>query len=152
MGDKQPWVNPVWSVGVLIGRLLKSSGRAPLLRCFTQLLVVLIAVASIETAAAQQPRVLDLEIKHGRFTASNNTVRVTEGDKVELRVTSDRAGELHLHGYDVPIKLKAGIPTVTLLDARVAGRFPITSHGFADDGEHKHRHHKTLLYLEVYPR
>ena len=127
--------------------------RALVLRCLTQLLVALIAVFSIETALAQQqPRVLDLDIKQGRFTASNNTVRVTEGDTVELRITSDRAGELHLHGYDVPIKLKAGTPSVTVLEANVAGRFPITSHGFEGDVKDKHRHDKTLLYLEVYPR
>jgi len=133
--------------------LFRRPSNTYVLRCFTPLLVALIAVFSIEIALAQQqPRVLDLEIKQGRFTASNNTVRVTEGDTVELRITSDRAGELHLHGYDVSIRLKAGPPVVTVLEANVAGRFPITSHGFEGDAKGKHRHDKTLLYLEVYPR
>ena len=115
-------------------------------------MIAVVVIIQTASAFAQQPKVLDLEIKQGRFALDKNTVRVTEGDRLELRITSDRSGELHLHGYDVPIKLMAGKASVTVVDLKVAGRFPITSHGFEGDTAHKHRDHNTILYLEVYPR
>ena len=114
-------------------------------------MIALIASLQADVGQAQETQVLDLAIEQGRFTNAADTVRVTEGDKVTLRIASDQSGELHLHGYNVAIKLVAGKTVVVDLDARVSGRFPITSHGFAHEKKGAHRH-MTLLYLEVYPR
>jgi FtsP/CotA-like multicopper oxidase with cupredoxin domain len=77
-----------------------------------------------------------------------NVIRVTMGDRVTLSWTSDEAGSLHLHGYDIEFEVGPGrTETMTFL-ASATGRFPITSHGFG--GEEGHGH-KALLYLEVYP-
>jgi hypothetical protein len=34
------------------------------------------------------------------------------------------------------------------VDAGIAGRFPVTSHGFSGEANHGHR---PLLYLEIHP-
>lgn len=77
-----------------------------------------------------------------------NVVRVTEGQIVELRWSSDEAVELHLHGYDVVAKVKPGAPGVMGFTAHATGRYPVTIHGHSHGGGHSE---KTLLYLEVHP-
>ena len=69
---------------------------------------------------------------------------MTQGELVELALTSDAATEVHLHGYDLEAKLAPGAPLSILLDANVAGRFPLSTHGGRTEA--------TLAYLEVYPR
>jgi FtsP/CotA-like multicopper oxidase with cupredoxin domain len=87
-----------------------------------------------------------LEIRQGRVAAGKGTIRVTEGDLVELRWTTDEAVELHLHGYDIRLQLNPGTPETITFEAHTAGRFPVGIHGSGgqDLG--------SLLYLEVYPR
>ena len=75
-------------------------------------------------------------------------MRVTQGEKVELRWSSDEATELHLHGYNVRTQVTENGEGVMKIDARAAGRFAIESHGFGAD----HHAEKTLIYLEVLPR
>ena len=92
-------------------------------------------------------------MKDRQIAVSDKTIRVEAGDSVELRIASDETGEPHLHGYDVAINLQAGKTTVTIILAEVAGRYPITSHGFGTTGDHGHESdHEVLFYLEVYPR
>ncbi len=115
--------------------------------------IAILAIPLAHGVLAEELRVFDLTVKERQIAVPGNTIRVEEGDRVELRVTSDETGELHLHGYDVTIDLQAGKTTVTAVQAEVAGRFPITAHGFGTSGDHGHdQAHKALLYLEVYPR
>ena len=51
----------------------------------------------------------DLRIERGRVPANMRVIRVKQGDNVTLRWTSDRAINLHLHGYDIEKKLELGI-------------------------------------------
>ena len=48
---------------------------------------------------------------------------VTEGRKVQLKVTSDQADELHFHGYDLHLDLEAGKEGVIEFTADKTGRF-----------------------------
>ena len=63
-------------------------------------------------------------------------------------IGQELARQFGLHGYDLVLTLVAGEPAVLTFTAAVAGRFPMTSHGFAGGGDHSHR---PLLYIEVYP-
>ena len=74
-------------------------------------------------------------------------VRITQGDQVELRWTTDEATELHLHGYNVAVDVAPGEEAVMAFDARAAGRFAVEAHGFGPDHSDK-----TLIYIEVLPR
>ncbi|MFQ5765468.1 MAG: hypothetical protein ACE5GT_11100 [Rhodospirillales bacterium] len=120
----------------------------------------LVAAAPLPAAAAEEgeSRVFDLKIENRVLAAGNKVIRVTEGDRVELRWRTDEAVELHLHGYDVKAAVEPGATAVMGFTAHATGRFPVTSHGFRATGGkagHAHGHgkgHKILMYLEVYPR
>ena len=87
-----------------------------------------------------------LDIHDGHVSADKKTIRVTEGDRVELKWTADEAVALHLHGYDLRLDLKGGTPGTMTFKAHTAGRFPVGIHGATGHG------HGALLYLEVHPR
>ena len=90
-------------------------------------------------AAIQQ---FEWVIREGQRISGPERISVVEGTPLSLRVTSDRDDELHLHGYDLQIKLAAGEPAALVLDAHHAGRFDLELH----------RGHQTLTTLEVQPR
>lgn len=72
----------------------------------------------------------------------DGVLRVEQGESVELTVTSTEDDELHLHGYDRALKLRAGEPATLAFTAEHAGRFEIELH---------HRHAE-IGALEVSPR
>jgi FtsP/CotA-like multicopper oxidase with cupredoxin domain len=87
----------------------------------------------------------EFQLAGGRLAAGDKTVRVAKGDAVELRWTSDRAVELHLHGYDVQVRAGPESPKVMRFEAHATGRFPVEIHGSSG-------RHTTLVYVEVHPR
>lgn len=89
--------------------------------------------------------VADLAIADGKLKGKT-TLRVTQGQTVELRWTSDRKIELHLHGYDIEVEPKPGSPATMRFKAHASGRYPVTVHSHG--GGHGE---KAVLYLEVYP-
>jgi len=110
----------------------------------------LLVVAFIASrAAAQETRRFDLELKAGELAPQWRTLRVKQGDAVELRWTSERPVHLHLHGYDVELAVKPGEPAMMAFKAAAAGRFGLTT--VRDGGERGHQHGARVLYLEVYP-
>ena len=95
-------------------------------------------------------RIIDLRIKNRRVVVPKGVVRVSQNDVVELRWTSDERVRLHLHGYDRKLEVHPGETAKMVIKVRVAGRFPITSHGWSTHGGGNGHH--ALTYLEVYPR
>ena len=96
------------------------------------------------TAAHDDARVFLLDVRGGNVRGvSARTVKVKEGEVVELHWTSDSAIELHLHDYDMRAGLVPGTPSAMRFHAKTAGRFPVESHGDAP---------KTILYVEVHPK
>ncbi len=116
--------------------------------------LTMLALAFTPMAFAQEERTVRLEVTDRQVSGDAvevagglGVVRVTQGDRVELRWTSDETTELHLHGYNVEIELAPGEEGVMAFDARATGRFAIEGHGFG--GDHAE---KTLIYIEVLPR
>lgn len=103
-------------------------------------------------------RVFSLNVINGKVEGEN-AVRVTQGERVNLRWTTDSPLDIHLHGYDIEMSLEPGVDVTMRLEAHATGRFPITVHGKpseegASDGAASHSHdggERTLIYLEVYP-
>jgi len=106
--------------------------------------VVLLALIAVAGAGAE-PRVIEFAIRNGRLPEDRRVVRVSQGDEVTLRWTTDRPLTVHLHGYDIETKLSPGTSVSTRFTARATGRFAIEVHG--DRGEER-----IVGYLEVHPR
>jgi cytochrome c oxidase assembly protein Cox11 len=117
-------------------RILHTLHRACIVAC------VGLAFAAMPAGAAGS-KALSLSLVNGALQQKENTVRLKQGDDVELRWTSDRPITLHLHGYDIEKKVEPGKPTVMSFKASIPGRFPVEMHGGAA--------HRPVLYLEVYP-
>lgn len=90
----------------------------------------------------------ELTISERKVQLEKNTIRITQGESVELVWHSDETAELHFHGYDISFEVSPAAATVLRFEARATGRFPITSHGFGGEKSHGHQ---ALLYIEVYP-
>ena len=121
-------------------------------RVLRGLLFYLLIGAFLSAAGAAQggeAKRFEVTIAERKVAEGGPTIRVTEGDRVVIVWHSDEIGELHLHGYDISIALKPDEATETEIDAQVAGRFPLTSHGFG--GESHAYGEGALLYFEVYP-
>lgn len=59
-------------------------------------------------------------------------LRYTEGDTVTFRVVSDKAEEVHVHGYDIKKELEAGKPATMSFKASITGIFEIEFEGSAE--------------------
>jgi len=123
--------------------------RRRLLRCSTVL-----ALACAGLVAGRAPRakhVLQLRIARRKIGNAPATIRVTAGDLVELRWTTDEATTVHLHGYDLTLVLEPGTEGRMRFEANATGRFPISTHGFGTAPDKGANREVVLLYLEVHP-
>ncbi len=96
--------------------------------------------------ASAEPRIIELTVRGEVLPPEQRLVRVTQGDDVTLRWTTDKALTVHLHGYNIERKLSPGGPNTMHFTARATVRFPIEVHGSGHDQA------TTLGYFEVYPR
>ena len=80
------------------------------------------------TPAAPAPQVYSLVVSKGRRVSGPQLIQVHTGDAVVLEVTSDQPDELHLHGYDLHLKLLPGEPGRLGFTASHSGRFDYELH------------------------
>jgi hypothetical protein len=114
------------------------------------LALALIIAGSAGVAAAELT--FDIKIEGGRVPEAMRLIRVTEGDVVKLRWTSDRPLVLHLHGYDIEKRVAPGAVSELVFTAYATGRFPIHLHE-QGTGAGGHAHEDLpLAIIEVYPR
>lgn len=108
---------------------------------------LVVAFAGISAAASSEApvphKVIVLSVVKGAVPDLGDTVRVKQGDELELKWSSDKPMELHLHGYDIEVKVSPQAPAVMSFKAAIPGRFPIEAHGSGS--------HRPVVYLEVYP-
>jgi len=110
--------------------------------------IIVIFVGMVTTAVAADAvlrKVLTLSVVNGAVVGVGDTVKVQQGDDLELRWSSDKPMELHLHGYDIEVKVSPQAPAVMSFKANIPGRFPVEPHG------QRPGHHRPVLYLEVHP-
>jgi hypothetical protein len=105
--------------------------------------------------AAEQ--VLDWQINGGSLPAAQRVVAVLKGDSLRWRVTSDQAGELHLHAYRLVLRVQPGKTAELAFTAHATGRFRVEWHpASADAGTGASapagHHAPALAVLEVRPR
>jgi heme/copper-type cytochrome/quinol oxidase subunit 2 len=63
--------------------------------------------ATTTAATTTAPMVIEVSVSDGTI-AGGGDVSVPKGTDVVLRVTSDVADEVHLHGYDIAVDVEAG--------------------------------------------
>ena len=100
------------------------------------------ADASNSAATPAGPVIIALTLRGGKLAEGPAATRIEQGTKVTLRVTSDLADAMHLHGYDLHLPLEAGKPAELTFVAATTGRFEYELH----------EHHALLGAIEVYPR
>jgi hypothetical protein len=81
---------------------------------------------SSTSAGGLEEQTFDLVVSEGAMTPEEITVG--EGDRVNLRITSDRPLKFHLHGYDLEEEVEPGELAELSLDATLTGRFEIEDH------------------------
>jgi hypothetical protein len=67
---------------------------------------------------------LTLNIKDSKLTNPTNKFTFTQGDTVEITVTSDISGEVHFHGYDKHLEAEKDKPVSITFPLTIAGSFP----------------------------
>lgn len=107
------------------------------------------ATASVFVQAAELS--FDLHLQDGRVPENMRLIRVSEGDVVTLRWTSDRPLLLHLHGYDIEWRVQPGSVASSAFTARLSGRFPVHAHATSGNANDHAHQDSPLVYLEVYP-
>lgn len=100
-----------------------------------------VALQTSPKPATTGPALFVLEINKA-VVSGPAVFKVQQDDAVDIRITSDKADEAHLHGYDLHAELQAGIPAHLRFSAEKSGRFELELHGS----------HQTIGVLEVYPR
>lgn len=115
---------------------------------------VFVAVLCSATSLASADRAIHVVTvrieKRQVVEPEDRRVVVPHNASVAIHWHGDEAGELHVHGYDLRVTLRAGAVTHTRFEAKATGRFPVTSHGFGNETGQAHGH-GALLYIEVHP-
>lgn len=112
----------------------------------------LMLVCMLVPARAQAADVtFDLRIEKGRVAQKMRQIRVTQGDNVRLRWTSDRPIVVHLHGYDIETRVEPGGVAEMVFTAHATGRFGVEEHKPNARGGHSHGE-SSLVRIEVRPR
>ena len=111
---------------------------------------VAVALAGVTSLARAAPLTFEFNVVNGAVPADMRVVRVKEGDVVTLRFRSDKPLVLHLHGYEIEIKVSPGSVGTMAFTARLTGRFPVHVHGVGG-GAHANEE-SVLVEVEVYPR
>jgi FtsP/CotA-like multicopper oxidase with cupredoxin domain len=104
-----------------------SSRAAPLLAAGSVLLVFLVAGVVLfarSQGGGGRAVTLNVSVTNGS-TMSPAHLSVRQGDTVTINVTSDRAGEVHLHGYDVHFDATPGQVVSHSFKASTGGDFEI---------------------------
>ena len=89
--------------------------------------------------AAPARRVIDVMVAGGTVTGVGSRVPAKLGERLEVRVTSDVAEQVHVHGYDLTADVAAGGVASIEVDATIPGGFEVELE----------KSHKTLFQLRV---
>ncbi len=99
------------------------------------------ATPSPSAVASPSPagRVIDVRFAGGQVSGVESRVPATVGEQLVLRITSDVADEVHVHGYDKTADVPAGGTVEIPLTADIPGSFEVELHDLG----------KMLLQLRV---
>lgn len=118
--------------GFLLLRPKDDGGSAPATTAATETAASgTTAPATVPTTTAPvppPPRVTTIAVKDGAPVGGEKTITVTSGDTVRLRVTSNVADVIHVHGYDLEKPVPAGGSVTFTFKATSEGVFDVEAH------------------------
>ncbi|MFD7257425.1 hypothetical protein [Streptomyces sp. NPDC059874] len=79
-------------------------------------------------AAPEADRTVTVTVRDGKVSPAPARTELRRGERVALRVTSDRADTLHVHGYDKELTLPAGQEATLILTVDRRGLFEVETH------------------------
>ncbi|WP_445271396.1 hypothetical protein [Streptomyces antimicrobicus] len=86
------------------------------------------APATGGAGAPTADRTVTVAVRGGKVTPAPGRTELKRGERVALRVTSDRADTLHVHGYDQELTLPPGREAVLVLTVDRTGLFEVETH------------------------
>ena len=118
------------------------------------LLVCTAGVGAVAVRAAEPPeQVIDLRIVGGSLPATQRVIRVSKGDSVHWRITSDTPGELHVHAYHLETRVVPGKASELAFKAFATGRYRVEWHpANGQPAAPGAQHAAPLATLEVHPQ
>ncbi len=82
-----------------------------------------------EPSPSPEATVISRDVEGSEVRGGDDTVSVERGEEVTLRVTTDTADELHVHGYDLSADVAPGTPATLTFTADIPGVFEVELHG-----------------------
>ncbi|HWI21855.1 MAG TPA: hypothetical protein VNT22_04475 [Baekduia sp.] len=70
-----------------------------------------------------EPQTVSITIKNAKPVGGIQKLEVTRGDRVAIKVSSDTADEIHVHGYDLAKDVAAGGSVTISFKATIEGKF-----------------------------
>ncbi|GAB3667194.1 hypothetical protein GCM10027589_32850 [Actinocorallia lasiicapitis] len=86
------------------------------------------ATASASASPTFAGTEIKVEITGGKVTPRPATKKIAKGAELKITVISDKADELHIHGYDKGGALKPGQPLTIEFTADQTGTFEVETH------------------------
>lgn len=80
------------------------------------------------TSPTSSGRTIAITVSGRTVTPAPAQVDLPVGQTLTLVVTSEHDDELHAHGFDVEVPLKAGVPSSVTLTGKEAGVFEVETH------------------------
>jgi hypothetical protein len=80
---------------------------------------------SSSTASTTSGSIATIQIKDGEPVGGIQELSFNEGDHIRFEVDSDAAWEIHFHGYDIPMDVKAGGSVTFDVPATITGVFEV---------------------------
>ena len=78
-----------------------------------------------ETTTAEETKELRVTVRDAKPVGGIQHLTVRQGDEVKVRVESDVADEIHVHGYDLMVDVATGAEAEIEFRATIVGRFEI---------------------------
>ena len=83
------------------------------------------STGSTSTATTPEPAVQTVRVVNGQPAGGIKTISYTKGDQIRLKVQSDTADEIHVHGYDLKKDVAKGGSVEFEFPASIEGRFEV---------------------------
>lgn len=80
-------------------------------------------VSSPSAQPESNVKTFELVVENKKLVSGPETIKVTQGDQVEIKITADEAEELHVHGYDESVELEPNKQATLSFVANTSGRF-----------------------------